>query len=335
MNVGVYVDNTLPLAVGPLVDHLNTLCTTDRFEAGTVPFRLTTSHLRSPTTVQDLSPPLRSELTRFDLACMATSVPYDNNYFFASDGDCVIVSFSGWNLLTDLPITNGLVYILAALLLDSVGVDGAHDDTTGCVNDFLWDKRGIDVGMRAAFVCGACLDGAPDDPSAGAVIADVRAMLDVLSRASRAHADVLSLELAATLAASDSFDVFLSYSSADRPAVRELNRRLTGAGVRTWMDEEKLPPGLPWQQELERQIAKVRAAAVCVGQEQVAPWRDFEMRGFLTEFASRQCPVIPVLLPDAPTVPELPLFLRQMTWIDLREDYERGLSKLATWLRRS
>jgi TIR domain len=335
MNVGVYVDNTLPLAVRPLVDHLNALCTTVRFEAGTAPFRLTTSQLTSPTKADDLSPQLLAETKRFDLACLATSVPYDNNYFFASDGDRVIVSFSGWNLLTDLPITNGLFYILATLLLDHVGVDGAHDETTGCVNDFLWDKRGIDVGMRAAFVCGVCLGGAPDDPSTRAVIADAQAMLDALSRASRAHADVLSLAPANAREDADSYDVFLSYSSADRPAVRELNRRLAAARVRTWMDEERLPPGLPWQQELERQIGRVRAAAVCVGQERTAPWRDFEMRSFLNEFASRQCPVIPVLLPDAPAVPELPLFLQQMTWIDLRDEYESGLAKLTNWLKRS
>ena len=42
------------------------------------------------------------------------------------------------------------------------------------------------------------------------------------------------------------------------------------------------------------------------------------MRGFLSEFADRQVPVIPVLLPDAPKQPELPLFLRQMTWVDFR-----------------
>ena len=32
----------------------------------------------------------------------------------------------------------------------------------------------------------------------------------------------------------------------------------------------------------------------------------------------RRLPVIPVLLPDAPARPELPLFLRAFTWVDLR-----------------
>jgi formylglycine-generating enzyme required for sulfatase activity len=33
---------------------------------------------------------------------------------------------------------------------------------------------------------------------------------------------------------------------------------------------------------------------------------------------SRDCPVIPVLLPNAPTKPDLPVFLRQFTWVDFR-----------------
>ena len=33
---------------------------------------------------------------------------------------------------------------------------------------------------------------------------------------------------------------------------------------------------------------------------------------------NRNCPVIPILLPNAPTKPELPLFLRQFTWVDFR-----------------
>ena len=43
----------------------------------------------------------------------------------------------------------------------------------------------------------------------------------------------------------------------------------------------------------------------------------------------RGMPVIPVLLPGAPSEPELPLFLTQFTWVDLRDGLtEDGLGKL-------
>jgi hypothetical protein len=52
------------------------------------------------------------------------------------------------------------------------------------------------------------------------------------------------------------------------------------------------------------------------------------MRAFLSEFSSRGCPVIPVILPDAQIVPELPIFLKQMTWVDLKKDFQQGLERL-------
>ena len=50
----------------------------------------------------------------------------------------------------------------------------------------------------------------------------------------------------------------------------------------------------------------------------MGPWQDREMRGCLSEFVERGLPVIPVLLPNASIKPELPLFLKQFTWVDMR-----------------
>ncbi len=44
----------------------------------------------------------------------------------------------------------------------------------------------------------------------------------------------------------------------------------------------------------------------------------------------RQCPVIPVLLPDAPTEPKLPPFLQGLTWVDFRLEYPEPMGQL-TW----
>ena len=51
------------------------------------------------------------------------------------------------------------------------------------------------------------------------------------------------------------------------------------------------------------------------------------MRGFIDEFVRRKLPLIPVILDGAPALPHLPLFLRDMTWVDFRradpEPFER------------
>ena len=45
----------------------------------------------------------------------------------------------------------------------------------------------------------------------------------------------------------------------------------------------------------------------------------------------RGLPVIPVLLPDAPVEPELPLFLQAFTWVDLRDGLTENGLKLLEW----
>jgi hypothetical protein len=114
------------------------------------------------------------------------------------------------------------------------------------------------------------------------------------------------------------FDVFLCHNRADKPAVIKIADQLEARGILTWLDEWELPPGQPWQPLLEKQIGNIRAAAVFVGAAGVGPWQKQELYGFLREFVSRGSPVIPVLLHDAPEKPELPIFLRAMTWVDCR-----------------
>ncbi len=110
-----------------------------------------------------------------------------------------------------------------------------------------------------------------------------------------------------------SFDVFLSHNSKDKPTVRQLAQALQKRGLQVWLDEEQLVPGRPWQEALEEIIQTTRTAAVLVGKDGLGPWEIPEMRACLSEFVNRRLPVIPVLLPGAPTKPELPLFLRAFT----------------------
>jgi hypothetical protein len=128
--------------------------------------------------------------------------------------------------------------------------------------------------------------------------------------------------------AAGEFDVFLCHNGSDKPAVRDIADRLEASGILPWLDERELPPGQPWQPLLEQQIANIKSAAVFVGAAGVGPWQEQELYGFLREFVSRKNPVIPVLLRDAPDTPELPLFLRAMTWVDFREERPDPLSHL-------
>ncbi len=114
------------------------------------------------------------------------------------------------------------------------------------------------------------------------------------------------------------FDVFLSHNSIDKATARRLGERLKQRHLRVWLDEWELAPGRPWQEALEKIIQTTRSAAVLFGKAGLGPWEEPEMRACLSEFVARDLPVIPVLLPGAPSKPELPLFLKSFTWVDLR-----------------
>jgi tetratricopeptide (TPR) repeat protein len=128
----------------------------------------------------------------------------------------------------------------------------------------------------------------------------------------------------------DTFDVFLSHNSRDKPAVIRIAEALRDRrGLKVWLDVWELPPGRPWQEALETILRTVRSAAILVGQDGLGPWEIPEMRAALNEMVRRQMPVIPVLLPGAPRSPELPFFLAQNTWVDLRDGLsEEGLDRL-------
>jgi WD40 repeat protein len=113
-------------------------------------------------------------------------------------------------------------------------------------------------------------------------------------------------------------DVFLSYNGQDRPQADELARKLQERGLHVWFDQWELEPGRPWQEALECAIRTVRAVAVLFGEHGMGPWETREMRAAIAEAVRRGVPVIPVLLPGASERPELPLFLEQFTWLDLR-----------------
>jgi serine/threonine protein kinase/GTPase SAR1 family protein len=115
------------------------------------------------------------------------------------------------------------------------------------------------------------------------------------------------------------FDVFLCYNPADQVAIIDIGKRLKEQGILPWLDKWELQPGRSWQRSLEQQIGQIKSAAVFVGKEGIGPWQQQELEVFLREFVKRDCPVIPVILSDAPQKPELPLFLESIRWVDFHE----------------
>lgn len=317
----LYIDETLDLDVESLAAGLNAISIGVEFAAGSASVEIPDKVIRHPNSHKRIVFPKGDGVSTAHSVFVATRKPYDNNYFYEFSDNIGVIAFNGWDYLTSLPEINGLAFFIAALLAEEINPADAHDRNRGCINDFLWDKKGVDVGMRSAFLCPDCrlaIDSSPDKPSNFRdILKTVDVLLDQICLASRTSQSVI--EYWQLGASARPFDVFLCHNSEDKEEIYELNDSLKDANVTTWLDEEQLQPGKPWQTELEAQIESIRSVAVCVGSAGFGPWQNVELMAFIQEFVRRGCPVIPVVLPTCPDVPQLPLFLRQFMWVDLRK----------------
>lgn len=65
--------------------------------------------------------------------------------------------------------------------------------------------------------------------------------------------------------------VFLCHASQDKPAVREIYKRLlTESWIQPWLDEEELLPGQDWNLEIEKAVEASDAVIVCVSSVSIA-----------------------------------------------------------------
>lgn len=63
--------------------------------------------------------------------------------------------------------------------------------------------------------------------------------------------------------------VFLCHASNDKPAVRELYRRLTADGFAPWLDEEKLLAGHDWEHEIRKAVRSSDVVIVCLSRKAI------------------------------------------------------------------
>ncbi|HKS43318.1 MAG TPA: TIR domain-containing protein [Blastocatellia bacterium] len=118
------------------------------------------------------------------------------------------------------------------------------------------------------------------------------------------------------------FDVFLSHNSKDKAAVEKIAKRLLAVGIRPWLDKWHLSPGDTVSDILERAIKTIPCAALFFGPADIGKWHIMEVRTYVEKWASDDARMIPVILPGIDETPELPLFVRQTLWVDMR-DWEK------------
>ena len=219
----------------------------------------------------------------------------------------ILIGEKDWNLLcTDIGLSEGssdndcvsLVSIAAARKIPTVIVSGIPTLAPQIVRDFFVDYKIVDFFPKKNF-------------DAKTFVKIVKGIFD-LPNNNRIEEENNLID----------FDVFISHNSKDKQIVRELSKLLKCFGLRVWLDEEQLPAGRPWQREVETIIETTRFAIVLIGKDGIGPWEKPEIRACLSQFVDRGLPVVPVLLPGASSIPDLPLFLREFTYVDLRHSLD-------------
>ena len=115
------------------------------------------------------------------------------------------------------------------------------------------------------------------------------------------------------------FDVFLAHNSVDKPQVRTIATKLREQGIKPWLDEEQIPPGMSFQDEIQKAIPLIKAAAIIIGTQGLGKWQIMELRSLITKFVDRKIPVIPVLLPGVNNIPGDLLFLQELNWVKFEQ----------------
>jgi outer membrane protein assembly factor BamD (BamD/ComL family) len=126
--------------------------------------------------------------------------------------------------------------------------------------------------------------------------------------------------------------VFLCHASSDKPAVRDLYKRLLVEGVDAWLDQEKLLPGQDWRVEIPRAVREADVVVICLSNKSITKegYVQKEIK-FALDSADEKPQdtifLIPARLEDC-VVPEQ---LGRWQWVDLFE--ENGFVRLLRSLK--
>lgn len=195
IKVGIQSDTTIALNVAKCVQLLNSICQIVQFsELPQCPIDIHSTRFVNYEQESSRLMQLRHS-QQMDFIAYVTGRPYEDNYYSYSSSTDLVLSIVHWEHYTSLPPENGVLYFIANCLANLIYSDLQHEDATGCLYDFLWDKTGIDRCMKMGFICPAChkvlesaISKAPDQKP---LYTDMIRILDVIANTSRWGKSVL------------------------------------------------------------------------------------------------------------------------------------------------
>lgn len=339
MNILLYAENGLAVDLKAISQNLNAICKYSMFRTDKTRFQIESHQISCPSSYKSLPSSIVKKTERVDCTLFFSEKQYFNNYFFEAYGNLAIVSFYGWQHLTTLSRNNGVVYFIADIVALMIDDSVRHEDRTGCIYDFGWNKTGIDLEMRNALVCPSCLARISSNKLSmqkRKLFADLKEILDVLGKTSKWNKDIVtywnSLLVSTKKSSADKtspkemikrssshgHDVFLAHNSSDKLIVEIISSKLKERGLEPWLDRDQIPPGRWFQDVIQDTIRKISSAAVFIGAKGLGRWQVVELRSFISQCVERGIPVIPILLPGVSKLPKELVFLNGFNWVKFK-----------------
>lgn len=166
------------------------------------------------------------------------------------------------------------------------------------------------------------LDDAHTSPSLSPAVVSVQAVDGIVMPVPDA---VVELERKRREAA---YDAYMVYAQADEEEVMKIGEHLKERGILPWFAAIDIAPGTVARAEQEKQIVKVPAAAIFVGQGAIERGQTLQIYSFIEQYVQRECKVIPVILPGTQNEPQLGVFLSGFEGVDFRRSMPEPLGRL-------
>lgn len=332
MNIILFAEKNLNIDLKTITDSLNKICKNINFQPAESEFTISSEIISFPESYHSLNSAILKEAEKYDYSFLFTEKQYYNNYFFETTENKAIISFYGWDYLTKLSKNNGVVFFIADLIALRIDNSHRHDDSTGCIYDFGWDKRAIDLEMRNAFICSSCLSRITSkkiSEEESKLFIDLRGILNILSETSKWNQNIVEYwkntnksidQTIQNQLISEKHDVFLAHNSEDKPVIEIISNILKQRGLNPWLDKEQIAPGRWFQDVIQDTINKISSAAIFISEKGLGRWQVVELRAFISQCVERGIPVIPVLLPGVNKIPDEFVFLNQFSWVKFKND---------------
>jgi GUN4-like/TIR domain len=115
---------------------------------------------------------------------------------------------------------------------------------------------------------------------------------------------------------------FLAHNSQDKPQVKIIAEKLKQKGIDTWLDEEQIPPGVSFQDRIQKAISEIDCGLVFIGKYGLGKWQGWELKFFFSKLVNSGISVIPVLLPGVEKIPDDLPFLQELNWVKFTNKLE-------------